>query len=152
MIKELIQKCEEICNAKEHGILISYEYDGALSAKLKIRKDGEEKSLGNLYFDYENNIFTYRKYYKSNSEVFFLNWAIISNLRLRDKIEIFEPLKKKNHISSFSIGVRKLCEKADFVNLKNQGYGLQILLKKDFADKKTMKFNLSKKRYEEVKE
>ncbi len=152
MIKEVIQKCEEICNSKEYNIYISYEYDGAYSAKIKIRKEGEEKSLGKIFFDYENNVFTYKKYDNTNSDVVFLNWSIISNLRLRDKIEIIEPLKKKNHIKSFSIGVRKLCEKADFVNLKNQGYGLQILLKKENADCQTMKFNLAKKRYEPVKE
>lgn len=151
MIEFVLNKLEEIVSNTEFGVLISYEHDGAYSAKMKIRANGQEFSLGKLIFDPEYQVFIYKKTDKGSDNTFFLNWAVISKLRLCDKIEIAQPTDKKTEIDKCSISVRKLCEKADFVNLQNKGLGLQILLKKENTKCEKMKFNINTKKYEVMK-
>ena len=152
MLNEIVAKAEEIVSSLEYGLRIEYEHDGFYSCKFKIFANGEERSLGKIIFNPDTKTFIYKKYDKGHEDVFFLNWAIIANLRLKDQIEIAQPTNKKSEINRYTIGVRKLCEKADFVNLHDKGFGLQILLNKDKAKCEKMKFNKSKRTYEVINE
>ena len=151
MIDLVLNKLDEIVSNNDYGVLISYEHDGAYSAKMKIRTNGQDFSLGKLIFDPEFKIFIYKKQDKGSNDTFFLNWSVISKLRLCDKIEILQPTDKKTEMDKCTISVRKLCEKADFVNLQNKGFGLQILLKKENTKCEKMKFNIQNMKYEVMK-
>lgn len=151
MLNAIVDKCEEIVDSTRfYGIHIEYEHDGAYSAKLKIKvKDEKEKSLGKLIFDIEKRVFIYKKYDNNVVDVFFFNWAIIQNLRMKDVIEIIEPTSDTT-IKKYSINIRQLCEKGNFVNVVETNQGLHIVLEKTKAKCEKMKFNKRKKKYEVI--
>lgn len=149
MLNAIVEKCEEIVDStRYYGTYIEYEHDGAYSAKLKIKvKDEKEKSLGKLIFDIEKRVFIYKKYDNNVVDVFFFNWAIIQNLRMKDLIIIDEQVKE-NIINRYQINIRQLCEKGNFVNVVETNQGLHIVLEKTKAKCQKMKFNKRKKKYE----
>lgn len=151
MFDKLQDICENIVNASQFGSFITYEQDG-LCAKLKIKPaSGEEKSLGKLLLDIAEKTITYIKFDSNKSDVFFLPWAVIQNLAIRDTVQINEHTKKDT-INRYTLSVRKLCEKGDFVNLHQSGYGLMILLKKDTVKCEKLKFSKRENKFKKTEE
>ena len=140
---KLTNLCEQIVDCAQLGSFITYEQDG-FCAKLKINPaNGEVKSLGKLCLDNDKKIITYVKFDSNKSDVFFLPWAVIQNLAMRDTVQINEHIKKDT-INRYTLSVRRLCAAGDFVNMQESGYGLMILLKKDNVKCEQMKWTKKK--------
>ena len=102
----------------------------------------EPKNIGELIYDYEKDIITYRKYINQAKHEFHrtesigLNWDVISNLCPKDKIVIIETSDKKR--ITRTISVSKALKFQDFKYFKNLGYEKQLFIpKEEFLSKES---------------
>lgn len=96
--------------------------------------DNKEKNIGLLYYDFDNDIVTYKKFIKSHKHEFHktdsigLNWDIVSNLCPKDLILVVENKSKKQLV--YSISVSKALRFQDFKYFKHLGYERQVFIPK----------------------
>lgn len=102
----------------------------------------EPKNIGELIYDADKDIITYRKYINQakhefhKTETIGLNWDVISNLCPKDKILIIENCNNKKIVRTISVS--KALKFQDFKYLKSLGYEKQLFIpKEEFLSKES---------------
>jgi alanyl-tRNA synthetase len=96
--------------------------------------DKEIKNIGSLIYDEAKDIITYQKYINEShimrvNNTIGLNYDVIQNLAVKDKIKIIQ--KDKNETIFRTMSVRKALTYEDFKQYKSQGYERQIFVPVD---------------------
>lgn len=114
---------------------IGHKYDGITSTiyfKSNNYLDNEPKIIGQLLYDFDTDIITYRKYIKQATHEYHktnslgLNWEIVSNLCPKDYIKIIVDTGDKKIVHTISVS--KALKFQDFRYYKMQGYEKQIFI------------------------
>lgn len=92
------------------------------------------RNIGTLVYDYETDIITYVKYIDDShimriNNSIGLNYDVIQNLAVKDRIKIIQKSKKETIYRTIS--VRKALTYEDFKQFKSQGYERQIFVPVD---------------------
>lgn len=144
-----------IINGLEYEVGRNYDVGEAIKKdygeyKLGVRQDGfvtdimfkannyfaskEIKNIGTLIYDEAKDIITYQKYINEShimrvNNTIGLNYDVIQNLAVKDKINIIQ--KEKSETIFRTMSVRKALTYEDFKQFKSQGYERQIFVPVD---------------------
>ncbi|MEI7474716.1 MAG: hypothetical protein WCK67_08040 [bacterium] len=128
-----------ICSKEYNGYTLTCEFD-FMHAKVFFQsksylKNTEQKCIGMLLYDFENDIITLRKtcfeadkheHHKSNSLA--VSYDLFKHLRIKDRIEIHEVSRVSKKCNIYKIGVRKATDKGQFRHYQKEGYELQFFI------------------------
>ena len=131
-----------VCKREYSDYKLTYEFE-FIHAKIFFQDKNyfqkkEQKCIGMLLYDFENDIVTLRKtcfeaekheHHQSNSLA--ISYDLFKQLRLKDRIEIHEETRTGTKYNVYKIGVRKATDKGHFKHYKKEGFELQFFIPRE---------------------
>lgn len=144
----------ESIKGEKVGYKLAHKTDGFTSTIYFVSNNffhsKEPKNIGELLYDFNTDIITYRKFIKQQEHEFHktesigLNWDVVSNLCPKDRIVVIETCNKKR--ITRAISVSKALKFQDFKYFKELGYEKQIFIPKEEFLSKEVEISAGKKR------